>query len=236
VSRSSRRSKDGRCAEPFARIPDSVMRSDAVKTLNHAAFKVLAILALQYRASNNGTLALTEAYARDFGLSGRDTLYRSLRELKDRGLIVQTREGFKSKTMFTLWALGWEAITHRDGKPLDVPEPKNHRWQAWTMPEKPKKRTHRRGKAAPMIGTDGKPTSDPKRAQSVSHSAEVQTDSRECSVPTIGKDEAVSVPIVFDRSPISVPTNGNTSRVWGGVPFVAPPAAGAACARTATAG
>lgn len=174
------RKKDSRSKEHFARIPLSVLESEAVTTLNHAAFKVLVILASQWRGGNNGCLALTEMYARKFGLSGRDTLYRSLRELERRGLIVCTRRGMKSKKLFTLWALGWESITHRDGKPLDIPEPKLHRWLKWKA------------------------------------TAEIHTDSRESSVPTIGSDGPVSVPMLPDRLPVSVPTIGNTSRVLAG--------------------
>ncbi|HEY4370270.1 MAG TPA: helix-turn-helix domain-containing protein [Steroidobacteraceae bacterium] len=121
-------------------------------TLNHAAFKVLVILASGWRGKNNGSLALTEMYARRFGLSGRNTLYRSLRELEQRGLIVCTRRGMKSKRNFSLFALGWESITHRDGQPLDVPESKNHRWLKWT----PATGIHTHGgeSCVPIVGSD----------------------------------------------------------------------------------
>lgn len=169
------------------------MESEAVATLNHAAFKVLSVLALQYSGHNNGTMALTEVFARRFGFSGRDTLYRSLRELERRGLIVCTRRGIKSKKMFTLYALGWEAITHRDGEPLDVPEPRNNsRWLNW----KP---------SVPMAGND--PTGD---------CIEVHTDGRESSIPMAGNDRALSVPMVSGKTPDSIPAIGNTSRVSGG--------------------
>jgi DNA-binding PadR family transcriptional regulator len=189
VALKSRRGRGNQ--EHFARIPVSVLQSPAVMTLNHAAFKVLVILASQWRGGNNGTLALTESFARKYGLAGRDTLYRSLRDLEQRGLIVRTRQGMKSKRLFTLWALGWESITHRDGKPLDVPEPKNNkRWLDW------------RPATAGALGTNAERMA-----------AEIQTDFRESTVPTIGSDGTVSVPMLPDRSPASVPTIGNTSRV-----------------------
>jgi hypothetical protein len=121
--------------ERFALIPVSVLESGAVKSLAHAAFRVLAILAAQYWGRNNGTLALTEAYARRYGFNGRDTIYRSLRELEKRGLIICTRRGMKQKNVFSLYALGWQDIDSRDGKPLAKPEPRNNaRWLEWKQP------------------------------------------------------------------------------------------------------
>lgn len=186
------RKRDSRSKENFARIPISVLESEAVTTLNHAAFRVLVILASQWKGGNNGTLALTAKYAERYGLSGRDTLYKALRELERRGLIVRTRAGIKSKRLFSLFAIGWESITHRDGQPLDTPAPKNNSaWLKWRDPSPTKKRTHKRKKTA-----------------------EIQTDDRYTTVPTIGTDDPVCVPILADRLPVSVPTIGNTSRVW----------------------
>ncbi len=111
---SLRRGKSTRLRERFSRIPHSVLESEAVTTLNHAAFRILVILASQYWGRNNGALALTEVAARPHGFRGRDTLYRSLRELERRGLIVCTRRGMKVKNSFTLYALGWEDIHNRD--------------------------------------------------------------------------------------------------------------------------
>jgi hypothetical protein len=143
-----------RSSERFARIPLSVLESEAVTTLEHAAVHVLLILASQYWGGNNGSLALTEQYARPFGFRGRDTIYRSLRELEKRGLIVCTRRGMKIKNVFTLYALGWEDIHSRDGKPLDVPEPRNNlRWLKWHAP-KTEIHTDDREQSVPMVGND----------------------------------------------------------------------------------
>ncbi len=182
----TRRSARGRrrCAERFARIPHSVLESEAVTTLEHAAFRVLVILASQYSGRNNGTQALTEQHARRYGFSGRDTLYRSLRELEGRGLIVCTRRGMKIKNVFTLYALGWEDIDNRDGRPLDVPEPRNNlRWLNWKAPA-------------------------PKALKT-----EIHTDDREQSVPMVGNGEADSVPISATRESSLVPMIGNTLRI-----------------------
>jgi hypothetical protein len=184
----------GQKKERFARIPVSVLESEACTTLNHAAFKVLVILASQYWGGNNGALALTESRARKYGLKGRDTLYRSLRELEARGLIVCTRRGFKSKKVFTLFALGWEPINNRDGQPVEVPQPANNaRWLGWRS-------------TVPTTGSD-----------QAGSKIGIHTDSRESLVPIIGSDEAVSVPIRHTDAPVCVPMVGNTLRISGGI-------------------
>src|SRR5689334_7321001 len=68
------RRRSTRLAERFARIPLSVLESDALRTLPHAAFRVLVILTSQYSGWNNGTLALTPRYAERHGFKGRDTI------------------------------------------------------------------------------------------------------------------------------------------------------------------
>jgi hypothetical protein len=108
------------------------MQHVAVTTLNHAAFRVLTILAIGARppsidrrsdAGSNGVQAITDTFARKYGISSRDTVYRSLHELLERGLIVRTREGHRNKSHFSLYAVAWLPITHRDGLPLDQSEP-----------------------------------------------------------------------------------------------------------------
>jgi hypothetical protein len=124
--------RKGGFGERHAQIPCDVLRSEACKSLRHAAFKVLVILASQYSGRNNGTLALTDLYAREYGFNSRDTVYGSLRELVDRGLVLQTRDGLRSKSHFALYALNWRPIDNRKGNPLDAPEPPTRTWETWT--------------------------------------------------------------------------------------------------------
>jgi hypothetical protein len=98
-------------------IPVSVLESEACKTLEHAAFKILVCVASGYSGRNNGTLAMTPQFARRFGNLGKNTVYRALRDLTERGLLIQTRPGWKIKNLFALYALGWQDINNRDGKP-----------------------------------------------------------------------------------------------------------------------
>jgi hypothetical protein len=183
---SMRRRAGKRSPERFARIPHSVLESEAVTTLHHAAFRILVILASQYWGGNNGALALTEVAARPHGFHGRDTLYRSLRELESRGLIVCTRRGMKIKNSFTLYALGWEEIHNREGKPLEKPEARNNtRWLNWkASPAAPKEKIH--------------------------------TDDREQSSPIVGTGQSDFIPMNASTMAISIPTIGNTLRISAG--------------------
>ncbi len=163
-----------------------MLQSVAVRTLPHAAFKILVLLAAQFTGRNNGTLAMTELWGRRFGFTSRDTIYRSLAELVGRGLIVQTRKGIKSKTHFALYALNWRPIHNRGGQPLDHAESPTRTWEKWNST------------GFPTTGSDGK---------------KMQTGHRESCLPTAGNDEAGSVPISPKSSPESFPTIGNTLRI-----------------------
>lgn len=152
--RGSAVTRPGGPGERFARIPASVMRSEAVKTLNHAHFRVMVILAGQYYGTNNGALACTPRYVEQFGLRGRDTVYRALRALVERGLVVPTRQGIKQKNVFSLYALGWANIDCRDGQKLPRPERcDNERWLTW-RPSAPPARGRNSDRRSVQRGTD----------------------------------------------------------------------------------
>jgi hypothetical protein len=191
VARTRARAKGRRGGEVehFAKIPVSVLESEACKTLDHAAFKVLACLASGFSGRNNGTMAMTPRFAQRFGFKGRNTVYRSLADLVERGLLVQTRQGLKMKNVFALFALGWEDIHSRDGKLLEVPQPRNNlRWLNWRAP-------------VPTMGTD---TNDSKINSGTHHGYQ--------PVPTMGTGGTECVPTMGTRWPICVPTMGNTLR------------------------
>ena len=133
--------------ERFARMTDSLMQHPSVTTLDHAAFRVLTILTIGARSPGlgrhdrgyNGCQAVTDSHAKKYGLRSRDTVYRSLRKLTERGLIVKTREGHRNKSHFTLYAVGWLPITHRNGMPLNQPERAPNEWVKWQPPPEVKK-------------------------------------------------------------------------------------------------
>jgi hypothetical protein len=91
----------------------------------------------------------------------------------------------KVKNHFSLYALGWLEVTHRGGRPLDNPEPRNNsRWLNWR-------------KSVPTTGRE----------------SEIHTDNRESLIPTVGNGQADSVPTGATRKAFLIPTIGNTLRV-----------------------
>jgi hypothetical protein len=190
--------------ERFARLTQSLLESEAVATLPYPAFKLLAMLALGAWApgadtrqdkGRNGVQAITDSYARRFGFNSRDTVYRMLAVLLERGLIIETRKGWKSKTHFALYAVAWLPITHRDGQPLDTPERANDSWRTW--------------KAAVIKAKKKMPKRKPKTEI-------LQSDGRTQTCPTVGHDEVICHPTVSTSSSICRPTVGNTLRTLGG--------------------
>lgn len=118
--------------EYFARIPESAMTSEALKTLPHAAFRVLAILVMGHAEERNGTMMCTDSYAKGFGITSRETVYRSLHALEERGVIVRTRQGMRMRRMPTLWAVTWWPIYFQEGQPLAYPQAPTHAYLEWT--------------------------------------------------------------------------------------------------------
>lgn len=172
--------------ERFARIPDELMQTPAVMSLSHAAFKVLVILAIGARPpgivrdrdpGRNGVQAITDSYARKYGLKSRDTVYRALRELLERRLIVRTRDGHKSKTHFALYAVAWLRVTHRDGQPLAQTEAAPMGYLTWQEPAKKRLLPNR---SRPMTGHDA---------------AKMQSDERTKQRPVTGHDQTICRPI-----------------------------------------
>lgn len=147
---SSRRSLD---RERFARIPVEVMQSPAVKTAPHAAFRVLAMLVAGNVKERNGTFACSDSHAATFGITSKETLQRSLYELKERGLIVSTRPGMRMRRWPSLWAVTWWPVYYRDGQPLDRPEDPTHAYAKW-KPTNKKLHPDSRGQVTPMVGVE----------------------------------------------------------------------------------
>jgi hypothetical protein len=189
--------RQGGEGERFARLTQSLLECEAIKTLPHAAFKILTILAVGARGSRfgdrkdrgrNGVQAITDTYARRFGIASRDTVYRALDELLKRELIVRTRKGSTNRLSFALYAVAWLPITHRDGQPLDTPEPAPEGYLMWHS-----------------NGSDGK-RKPPERKN-------LPSDDRTESYPMTGQDKADCRPIVSTSDPNCRPIVGNTLRI-----------------------
>lgn len=197
--------------DPFARIPESVMLSEALMTAPHAAFRILAILLTGKPKERNGTMMCTDSYAERFGISSHETVYRSLRQLEERGLIVRTRQGMRLRKIPTLWAVTWWPIYYRDGQPLDYPQEATHAFLKW--------------KNTPMVGAEVR--SDAFVQQPAT--AEIHTDSRGTVTPIVGVN---TPPLHTDFTPESTQlrTDGReyskslARAPWaGGAPSASPP-------------
>jgi hypothetical protein len=133
VTRTRQKSKGrlGGESDRFARIPETVMQSSALATAPHTSFRVLAMLLVGKSKERNGTLAVTDSYAAKFGMTSRDTVYRSLSTLENRKLIERTRKVKPMGRFPTLWAVIWWPIYYRDGQPLDQTEPATNDYAKW---------------------------------------------------------------------------------------------------------
>jgi hypothetical protein len=98
----------------FGMQPDEVLRSEAHTTLPPVARNVLQTLSAQYRGNNNGSLTLTRATAREYGINNAYMLDESLRENEARGLIIKTRHGTDPvgtlRPRSSMYALAWHKI------------------------------------------------------------------------------------------------------------------------------
>lgn len=112
--------KDGN--KSYAGIPRHVMKTTDFRNLSGNAVRLLLWLAFNYYGKNNGDLSATHTQAKEWGLAGKDTLAKALKELMASRMITRTREG-----MFTnpggkcaLFALTWLPIDECPGKDLTV--------------------------------------------------------------------------------------------------------------------
>lgn len=132
--RALKSAKEARGGGGFLPFRTDVLRSEALRNLSPYATKLLLDLASQWQLGRNGDAsAAFENVMRARGWRSKATLHKSLKELRDSGLIVQTRQG--SLHQCSLYALGWLAIDECGGK-LDMKpttRPLNH----WLDPLKP---------------------------------------------------------------------------------------------------
>lgn len=122
----SRKTSSGR----FAMLPLIVLEHVSVRTLGHAAFRLLVLLAACYNGKNNGALGVTASQVADAGFTNRRTLYRSFRELEQRGLIVRTYPASRVPPRPTMYALTWLPLNDTDySQSSRVPA---HQYRDWS--------------------------------------------------------------------------------------------------------
>lgn len=102
----------------FVAIPHAVLNSPNYLALSMHARGLLFDMAVQYRGKNNGDLCAAWTLMKRRGWKSKETLGRALKELRDYGFILLTRQG--GRNLCSLYALTWRPIDHCGGK-LDEP-------------------------------------------------------------------------------------------------------------------
>lgn len=103
----------------FAGLPHYLMGTGNYIELSVYSKALLYELAYQYNGKNNGDLTLTASLLGERGFAS-STVSRCLNELKERGFVVVTRQGWKQRGKPTLLAITWQGIDdHPSGLKYD---------------------------------------------------------------------------------------------------------------------
>ena len=118
MSKSFKRSKDKRDGGQYVAMPHVVIDSPSYRELRHPARALLIDIARQYTGSNNGRLVACAKYLKPLGWNSNDTVTRALVELKDAGLLIETRMGMRPNRA-AWFALGWYSLDTVAGMDID---------------------------------------------------------------------------------------------------------------------
>jgi hypothetical protein len=117
----------------FAMLPRELLTHCSVTTLEHAGFRVLVLLAAEYRGSNNGAIGVTRDQAKAHAGLSKNTLYDALKVLKARGLIELTFPGSKVPPSPAMYALNWLPLN--DTEHTIKTRVASHEYRNWTLPK-----------------------------------------------------------------------------------------------------
>lgn len=92
----------------FTAIPKNFLNSDAMMNLSGKACKLLWEFIHQVNGKNNGDLQATWSIMEGRGWNSKATLSKAIKELREAGIITQTRQGGRHKC--SLYALTFIAI------------------------------------------------------------------------------------------------------------------------------
>lgn len=139
--------KEARGGGAFLPFRVDVLRSQALAGLSPYAAKLLLDIASQWQLGRNGDASTAfEKVLRARGWRSKATLHNALKELRESGLVVQTRQG--SLHQCSLYALGWLAIDECGGK-LDM-KPTSRPLNHWLDPIKPLEKKSPSTRRVPM--------------------------------------------------------------------------------------
>lgn len=104
----------------FTALPHNVIHSQQYRALGYAARALLFDIAAQYNQSNNGKLVCCGKYLEPLNWVSNDTIARALKELKQHGLMIETRKGKKPPYSRAAWfAITWFSLDVREGLDID---------------------------------------------------------------------------------------------------------------------
>lgn len=118
-----RQAKDKRDGTTFLVLPHIVIDSPSYRDCGYPARAILIDIARQFTGTNNGRLVACNRYLKPLGWNSHGTITRSIGELLDCGLLIETRKGARPNKA-AWYALGWQALDVTDG--LDI-DPKQYR-------------------------------------------------------------------------------------------------------------
>ena len=136
MTRSREKMKGRKNGHSFLRLIHPLLDHPNFHALSPRAVKLLIDIAAQYRGTNNGDLCATYSVMKKRGWSSNDQLRKGLKELLERGWLIQTRQGYRPRVA-SLYALTWESIDACGGK-LEISATKTplNTWRQ-VPPEKP---------------------------------------------------------------------------------------------------
>lgn len=114
LTKRHRRQKGRKSSGSFLLIPHHILNSNEFGMLSPAAVKLLIELAKNYKGNNNGDLSAVYSCLKTRGWKSPGTLSKSIKELKQKGWIILTRQGGKNRC--SLYAVSWWPIDECKGK------------------------------------------------------------------------------------------------------------------------
>ena len=115
----NRKSKSKAIVYPgFLHLHKPLLNSPDFMALKGNSIKLLIDIASQYNGRNNGDLCAALSVMRKRGWNSNQQLQKALKEIQERNLIVQTKQGGLNMGP-NLYAITWQPIDECGGK-LDV--------------------------------------------------------------------------------------------------------------------
>ena len=129
MAKSYKQSKAKRDGDRYLALPHVVIDSPSYRALGYPARALLIDVARQYTGSNNGRLVACAKYLKPLGWNSNDTVTRALGELKESGLLIETRMGMRPNRA-AWFALGWYQLDAVPGMDID---PRTYRTGAYKI-------------------------------------------------------------------------------------------------------